>query len=307
MEADNKRTTVERMLLMRSVLFVPGSRPRMIENALRSPADVVILDLEDGVAPGEKDLARRHVVQAIENGLPGHPKVFVRVNAMSTDLFPLDLEAAVRPGPLGICVPKCENSEDLAEFERFIAEEEVRKGIAPGSLQLMPFIESAKSLLHCAEIAAGSAHAAALAFGAEDYLADLEVPRTDEGRELNYPRSVLAVAARAAGVHAIDGIYTAIHDEEGLRRDCANARRIGMTGKQALHPAQLAPINETFSPAVSEVMEATKIVEAFEKATGEGSGVVMVDGRFVDRPVVIRAQRLLEKARMLLDRHRQEA
>ncbi len=300
-----RSATLEHTLLMRSVMFVPGSRPRMIEKALRSAADVVILDLEDGVAPAEKELARTHTAAAVATGFPDHPKVFIRVNGMGTGLFGADLEAVVRPGPCGLCMPKCETPQDLVAFEKVLVEVERKRAMTQGTLLIMPFIESAKSLLSSATIASASARVAALAFGTEDYLADLEIARTDDGKELDYPRSVLAVAARAAGIHAIDGIYTVIRDEEGLKRDCAAARSAGMTGKQALHPAQLAPINEIFSPAVSEVMEATRIVEAFEKATQEGSGVVVVDGRFVDRPIVVRAQRLLEKARVMLDRHRQ--
>ena len=289
------------MQLLRSLMFVPGHRPRMVQRALGvgefvpSALDVAILDLEDGVPPDEKDRARASIAAAL--GLPSGgegPARYVRVNrdARARDA---DLAAVLCPGLDGIVAPKIDRPDEVAELARDLDEREDAAGMARGSIRLVPSIESAQGLLEARAIAACTDRVIALLFGAEDFARDLGLPaeREAEAAELLYARSAVVVAAVAAGRQAIDGIWPNVTDADGLRRDALQARRLGFVGKSLIHPGQIETINEVFSPSAAEVAYARRVIDAFEGAQRKGLGAVALDGKLLDQPVVERARRTL--------------
>jgi citrate lyase beta subunit len=271
----------------------------MIPKAAASGADAIILDLEDAVAPHDKPAARRTVADALEGvlaGAPSHLAVFVRVNALGSGLTDEDLHGAARPRLDGVCLPKYETAADVQAMAARLLATEDRLGIPRGRLRLLVLVETARGVVEAAAIARESPRTYGIVFGAEDFTADAGLVRTREGGELTAARTAVSVAAHAAGVEPIDGIFADFRDEAGLVADTAEARRLGYTGKTLIHPAQIAPVHRVFAPAADQIAKARRIVEAFERATAEESGVVVVDGAMVDRPVVLRAQRLLARA-----------
>lgn len=282
--------------VLRSLLFVPGHRHDMVPKASASGADAIILDLEDAVAPREKAAARRVVAEALEGSLPGRLAVFVRVNSLGSGLVDEDLRGAARARLDGICLPKCEAPADVEAMAARLLLAEDRLQIPRGRLRVLALVETARGVLEAAAIARQSARICGLVFGAEDFTADAGLVRTRAGAELTPARAAVAIAAHAAGVDPIDGIFADFRDEAGLIADTTEARRLGYTGKTLIHPAQIAPVHRVFAPDPDDVAKARRIVEAFQRATTAESGVVVVDGAMVDRPVVLRAQQLLARA-----------
>jgi citrate lyase subunit beta/citryl-CoA lyase len=289
------------MQLLRSLMFVPGHRPRMVERALGlgefepSLLDVAILDLEDGVPPDEKDRARAAIAAVLgRRSSGGGPARYVRVNR-GPAARDADLAAILRAGLEGIVAPKIDHPDEIAALARELDGRENAAGIARGSIRLVPSIESARGLLEAPAIAARSDRVIALLFGAEDFARDLGLPaeREAEAAELLYARSAVVVAAIASGRQAIDGIWPDVTDGDGLRRDAVQARRLGFVGKSLIHPAQIETVNEIFSPSVAEVSYAGRVVDAFEEARSKGEGAVALDGKLLDQPIVERARRTL--------------
>jgi citrate lyase subunit beta / citryl-CoA lyase len=286
---------------LRSLMFVPGHRPRMIERALGlgefapSQLDVAILDLEDGVPPAEKPNARGAVAAAlgVDLGKNGAGR-YVRVNA-EADLRAADLAAIVRAGLDGIVAPKVANPSDITALAHDLPERESAAGVARGSLRIIASIESARGLLEAPAIAASSERVIALLFGAEDFALDLGLParREAEAADLLYARSAVVVAAVAAGKAAIDGIWPDLEDEDGLKRDALTARRLGFSGKSLIHPGQIAAVNQIFSPSADEIEHARRVVAAFDEGSKRGDGAVALNGTLLDPPIVERARRTL--------------
>lgn len=282
--------------MLRSLLFVPGHRHDMIQKAAAGAADAMILDLEDGVAPGEKATARSTVAAALDGPLPDRLVVLVRVNGTGSGLLDADLRVAARPRMNGVCLPKCETPADVQSLSVRLLAVEDRLGMSRGRLRILALVETARGVLNAAAIARESTRAWGLVFGAEDFTADAGLARTREGAELAPARAAVSLAAHAAGAEAIDGIFADFRDEAGLLADTAEARRLGYTAKTVIHPAQIAPVHRVLAPAADEVARARRIVEAFERAAAAGSGIVVVDNAMVDRPVAVRAQRVLARA-----------
>lgn len=282
--------------VLRSLLFVPGHRREMIGKAAAAGADAIILDLEDGVAPGEKEAARRTVAAALDGSLPEHLVVFVRVNSTGSGLLDADLRDAARARMDGVCLPKCDGPADIQSLAARLLNVEDRLGLPRGRLRILALVETARGVLQAPAAARESPRVWGLVFGAEDFTADAGLPRTREGTELGAARTAVGLAASAAGVEAIDGIFADFRDEPGLAADTAEARRLGYTGKTVIHPAQIAPVHRVLAPAAAEVAKARRIVDAFARAEAAGSGIVVVDGAMVDRPVAVRAQRVLARA-----------
>jgi citrate lyase subunit beta/citryl-CoA lyase len=288
---------------MRSLMFVPAHRERMVERALglgefgASELDVAILDLEDGVPPAAKDEARRLIAEVLGHASRdgGGPSRFVRIRRALSDDGAGDLDAVVRPGLAGVMASKVRRPDEIDWIaERLDALERDAK-IAHGTLRIIPSIESAAAILEAPRIAKASDRIAGLAFGSEDFALDLGLPTTREGEaaDLLYARSATVVAAVSAGKLAFDGIWPDIKDAAGLRADTLRARRLGFAGKTLIHPDQIAVVNEIFSPTAAEVEEARRVVRAFDEALGRGEGAVALDGRMLDAPVVDRARRVL--------------
>jgi len=290
-------------LPMRSLMFVPAHRERMIERALglgefgSSELDVAILDLEDGVPPAAKDDARRRIADVLARASRdgGGPTRFVRIRRAASDEGAGDLEAVVRPGLAGIMAPKVRQPDEVVWIaERLDALERGAK-IPHATVRIIPSIESAGALIEAPRIAMASDRVAGIAFGSEDFALDLGLPTKREGEaaDLLYARSATVVAAVSAGKLAFDGIWPDIKDGVGLRADALRARRLGFAGKTLIHPDQIAVVNEIFSPTAAEVEEARRVVHAFDDAVTRGDGAVALDGRMLDAPVVDRARRVL--------------
>ena len=281
------------MELYRSFIFVPGNRENMLERAKSFKADVIMVDLEDSVPPGEKvsarDMAKDWVPALCRQG----QRVMVRVNSLDTGLTRSELETLVSPDLYGISLGKVESKWNIRDVDRMLYAIEPLAGVEPGSTKVVAWAETASALVDARDIADSSQRVIALAFGAEDFTNDMGIERSDSGDEVQVPRSLVPVAARAANVASLDSPFVAFQDPEALRADAQKARQMGFTGKHAIHPAQLDIINEVFSPAPDEVAYARRIMDAWGKAEAEGRGSLALDGRMVDVPVVKRAQNLL--------------
>ena len=284
------------MELIRSVIFVPGNRPNMLERALEFAADVVMVDLEDSVPPAEKVNAREVAKEWVPKLRRQGRRVMVRVNSLDTGLTYDELAAIIGPDLSGISIGKSESMWDLRETERIVTELESAAGLEAGHIKLIPWIENARAVLSAREMAASSSRIIAVAFGAEDYTDDMGVQRTDTGEEVRFARSMVAVAARAANVGSLDSPFVQFRDAEALRQDAQVARQMGYTGKFAIHPSQIDIINQAFSPSAEEVEYARQVVAAWSHAEAEGRGSVALEGRMIDVPVVRRAQNLLATA-----------
>ncbi len=290
------------MDLLRSLIFVPGNRPNMLEKARSFDADVIVADLEDSVPPGEKVNARE-IVARLAPSLSGRGrKVMVRLNSLDTGLTRDELSAVVGPHLYGVSIGKGESALDVRECHRLVDVAEAQAGLEPGTLKLVPWIENARAVMAVGEMAAASDRVVALAFGAEDYTDDMGIRRTDEGQEVYLPRAMVAIAARAAGLPALDSPYVRYQDPEGLRRDVGLVRGLGYRGKFAIHPAQIDIINEMFSPSPQELEYARRVVQVWEEAELAGMGSTSLDGNMIDVPVVKRARNLLALAREMAGR-----
>jgi citrate lyase subunit beta/citryl-CoA lyase len=278
-------------------MFVPSNRPNMVQKAIGVPADVIVLDLEDSVPPPEKAAARETVRASIETLAAAGKTVHVRINNLDTKLTRDDLAAVISPGLKALLYPKAQSAQEIRDLDVLIREREYHtEGITPGDTALIPMIETAKAVLRCEDIATASSRIIGLAEGGEDYCADLGIPRTKEGRELDHIRSVMIHVCIAFGLRPLDGIYADLGDEAGLRADAAYARSIGMKGKYVVHPEQVGPVNEVFSPTEAELTAARRIVTEFDAAIAAGHGTVRIAGQMVDIPVVNRARDLIAYA-----------
>jgi citrate lyase subunit beta/citryl-CoA lyase len=280
----------------RSWLFVPGNSVRYLEKALACEADVLLVDLEDGVQPTEKEAARDRVAEYLSTATD---KVrFVRVNAEGTGLLAGDLDAVVLPGIAGICLPKAESTADVDQLSARIDELEHERGIDTGSVRILAAIESARGLLAAPAIAAANPRIAGLMFGAEDFALDLGLlaNRQQEAANLSFARSSIVVAAVSAGVIAVDGVFPRLDDESGLIADTRRSRDLGFSGKATFSPRQLPLIHSVFQPASEEIDFSRRVVAAFEAALEHSAGAAIVDGQLVDLPIVMRARRVLHLA-----------
>jgi citrate lyase subunit beta/citryl-CoA lyase len=274
----------------------------MIDKALGLNSDAVMLDIEDGVAPAEKETARKLIARALSPKPEGSgPARFVRINAIGHARMKDDLDAVVRPGLDGLVLPKVDTPEEIAQVDGILREREPALKIAPGSVKFLVAIESPKGLLNAPAIAACSARVMGLMFGAEDFGREIGLPTAREGeaRDMLHARSAMVIAAASAHVQAVDGVWVDLKDAQGLLTFARQSRRLGFTGMSLIHPSQIDPINSVFSPAPEEVEYAERVVQAFEEANARGDGSIALGGQLIDRPIVERARRTLELARML--------
>jgi citrate lyase subunit beta/citryl-CoA lyase len=282
--------------LRRSRLYLPGSEPKYYINAFLHAPDAVILDLEDSVHPGEKDAARilvRNTLRAVDFG---SCERMVRINQLPLGLE--DLAEIVGESPDLILIPKVEEPEQIREADRMISDIKARTGIIR-TIWIMPILESALGIENAFEVATASENVAALTIGLEDYTADLGVVKTTEGRETQYARSRVVNAARAAGVQAIDSVFSDVADMEALRQWAEASRALGFEGMGCIHPGQIRVVHEAFQPTAVEIEKARKVVAAFEDAQSRGLAVVSLGSKMIDPPVVQRALKLVERARAM--------
>jgi len=270
------------MFLLRTMLFVPGNNMRMLHKAGTLDADAIIIDLEDAVPMEDKETARVFVRDGIEIACKGGSMVFVRVNGLTTGLTGQDLEESVCEGLNGIVLPKAESKRDILEVEAILERIEKQKALRVGSIVILPILETAKGVLNAAEVAFAGKRVAGLSFGAVDFTRDLGVKLSKEGVELSYPRAYIALVARAAGISAVDTVFIDIIDREGLIRDSKAAKQLGFCGKLLVHPNQIQPVNEVFSPTQQEVEYCKRVVAAFKEAQARGAGAISIDGKMID-------------------------
>ena len=289
------RTTTR---LRRSFLFVPGSEERKLAKAAGLGADAVILDLEDGVATARKAEARAQIRTLLQAQNGREIEWLIRLNGFSTSYFEADLEASVLAGPDALVIPKVNSPDMLLQVDAHLTEAEHAAAIPFGTFKLFALIESAQGILYAPAIATATPRLLGLMLGHVDLCADLGIPAARAGEGIiSHARCQLVLAARAAGVDAVDTIYLNIQDQEGLRAEAAEAAALGFVGKLAIHPAQLPVIHQAFTPSANRIQRAQRVLEAWRAAEAEGRGVCALDGDLIERPVVEGERRVLERAK----------
>ena len=285
--------------MRRSMLFLPGNNPNLLINGNCLGADAVIFDLEDAVSPAEKDAARILVRNTMRYMDFGTCERIVRINSIDTPYWKADVDAILPYRPDLILLPKTGTAEDVMIADAYIAEVERKLGFDENTVGLMPLIETALGVENAFSIASSCKRVRALFLGAEDLTADLQCKRTKEGREIEYARTRLVVAARAAGVDVYDTPFTDVNDDEGILADANLAKSLGFTGKAAISPRHVDTINQVFSPTLAEIDYAYEVLEAIALAKKCGKGAVSLYGKMIDAPIVARAEQTIAMAQAL--------
>ncbi len=275
----------------RSVLYMPGANERALEKAKGIPADALILDLEDAVAPDAKPEARERVCAAVQSGEYGAKELTIRINGLGTEWHEADLAAACAAGPDGIVVPKVNSAAEVARLV-----DAMEAAGAPEHTRLWAMLETPVAILHAEEIATASARLAVLIMGTNDLAKELHAEHVPGRAPLLFGLQACLTAARLADKVILDGVYNDIKDDDGFRAECVQGRQFGFDGKTLIHPSQVEPCNEVFAPSDDEVASSREIIAAFEEAQAEGRGVVTVNGRMIENLHVDNARRILAVA-----------
>jgi citrate lyase subunit beta/citryl-CoA lyase len=282
--------------LRRTMMFLPASNPGMVKDAYIYGADSIMFDLEDAVAVTEKDSARFLIYNALKTVDYGSAELVVRVNGLDTPFGREDIEAVVRAGVHVVRLPKTERKEDIHAVEAVIEEVERKCGREVGSTKMMAAIESPIGVINAYEIATASKRLVAIALGAEDYVTNMKTKRYPNGMELLGARSQIIIAARAAGIYAIDTVYTEVDNEEGFRNEVELIKQLGFDGKSVINPRQIKPVHEIYTPTPEEIKKSIAVVNAAKEAEEKGLGVISLNGKMIDKPIVDRAERVLQLA-----------
>lgn len=282
--------------LRRTMLFCPASEPKMFINTPVYKPDCIIFDLEDAVALSEKDSARDLLCEAINSIDYQGIEIFVRVNPLYTPFGETDVREVVKAGVRNIRLPMCESKEDVKKLEELLEQIEKENNIELESVKIQCAIETPKGVMNSYEIATSSLRVVAISFGAEDFTRELGVDRTKEATELSFARYQVVLSAKAASVDAIDTVWADIKDMEGFIKEAQNAKTIGFSGKSCIHPAQVKEVHRIFTPSKEEVEKSIQIIEAAKEAEEKGLGVIQVNGKMVDVPVIKKAERILSLA-----------
>ena len=285
--------------MRRSMLFLPGNTPNMLINGNCLGADAVIFDLEDAVSPNEKDAARILVRNTMRYMDFHGCEIIVRINSIDTAFWKQDIDAILPQQPGLILLPKTSSAADVLEADAYITSVEEKLGLAKNTVGLMPLIETALGVENAFAIASATKRVKALFLGAEDLTADLQCKRTKEGREIEYARTRLVVAARAAGVDVYDTPFTDVNDDEGIWTDATYAKSLGFTGKASISPRHVEVINSVFSPTQKDVDYAYEVMEAIALAEQQGKGAIALHGKMIDAPIVNRAKQTIAMAEAL--------
>jgi citrate lyase subunit beta/citryl-CoA lyase len=280
----------------RSVLYMPGANTRALEKARTLPADALIFDLEDAVAPDAKEAARSNVVAAAGSRAYGKREIVIRANGLTTSWGREDIIAAAGSGADAVLVPKLESAADVTAVVELLDE-----AGAPPSMAVWGMMETPRGILHAEEITSASPRLACLVMGTNDLVKDLRARHTPMRLPMMAALGIAMLAARANGLSILDGVYNDIQDAEGFRASCVQGLEMGFDGKTLIHPSQVEPCNEVFAPTSADLAMAEKIVAAFEQARAAGKGVVTVDGRMIENLHVEQAQRQLALARAIAE------
>lgn len=277
-------------------MFVPGNNAGMLKDAHIYGADSLMFDLEDSVSLHEKDTARFLVYQAIKTVDYQGTEIVVRINGLDTPHGRDDIEAVVRAGVDVVRLPKTETPQDIKDVEEVIEEVERKIGREIGSTKMMAAIESPLGAMSAYEIAKASKRLIGIAIGAEDYVTSMKTNRSPEGIELLGARSQIVMAARAAGIYALDTVFSDVDDEEGLVRETKLIKQLGFDGKSVINPRQIQTVHDIFTPSEKEIQKAIDVKKAIKEAEEKGSGVIALNGKMIDKPIVERAERVLNLA-----------
>ena len=279
--------------LRRTMMYVPGNNPGMLKDAHIYGADSIMFDLEDSVSINEKDSARFLVFNCLKSIDYEGIETVVRINGLDTPFGVEDLEAIVRAQPNIIRLPKTETAEDIMEVEKIIEKIEKEANIPVGKTKMMAAVESAIGVLNALSIAKSSKRLIGIAIGAEDFVTDMKTTRSPEGIELLAARSQIVLAARAAGIYALDTVYSDVDNEEGFEKEVRLIKQLGFDGKSIINPRQIDIVNKVYTPSQKDIDKSIRIINASKEAMKKGSGVVSLDGKMVDKPIIERAKRVL--------------
>lgn len=283
--------------LRRTMLFCPASNPKHLFTAMIYKPDCILFDLEDAVAYSEKEAARDLLVEALKVIDYEQCEVFVRINALSTEFGEDDVRQLVKAGLKRMRLPMCESAEDVKRLDELITEVEQQNGIEAGSVKVQCAIETPLGVHNSLDIARASDRVVSISFGAEDFTRTLGTDRTKEGRELFLARSTVVMNAKIAGVDAIDTVFSDVADTEGFKKEVEDAKNLGFAGKSCIHPSQVGIVHKIFTPSLEEIKKSLKIVKMSENSDIKNGGVIIVDGKMVDKPVIAKANRIIDLAR----------
>jgi len=278
----------------RSVLYMPGANARALDKSRTLPADALIFDLEDAVAPDAKGTARTQVIQAVEAGGYEKREIFIRTNGLNTPWGYDDLVAAATVGPDAVLLPKVESAETVRQAESVL----LSHG-APPEMAIWCMMETPRAMLHAEEIADASPRLGGLVMGTSDLAKDLQAQHTAMRLPLITALGLCILAARAARIAILDGVYLDLNDHEGFVDSCRQGAELGFDGKTLIHPKQLAPANEVFAPSEEELRLSRRIIDAYAEAEAQGKGVVLVDGKLIERLHVDHAKRVVALAKAI--------
>lgn len=295
MNIEQKQAALKQKI-RRSMLFVPGANAAMVSNSFIYAADSIMFDLEDSVALREKDTARLLVFHALQHPLYKEIETVVRVNALESEFGIKDLEFVVRAGVDIVRLPKTDSAQDVIDMEREITRIEQECGREVGSTGMLAAIESASGITNVVSIAKASPRLIGIALGAEDYVRNLRTERSPEGTELLFARCSILQAARAAGISAFDTVYSDANNEEGFLREASLIKQLGFDGKSLVNPRQIELLHNLFAPTQKELDHATKVIDAAEAAERQGLGVVSLNGKMIDSPIIERARLVVQRA-----------
>ncbi|MCX4638872.1 MULTISPECIES: HpcH/HpaI aldolase/citrate lyase family protein [Streptomyces] len=281
----------------RSVLYMPGANERALEKAKSLPADALILDLEDAVAPDAKADARKRVAAAAASGEYGYREVTIRVNGPGTAWHADDLRAAAEAGPDAVVVPKVDSADTVREVERAL-----EAAGAPDRTAIWAMVETPRAMLDARAVAAASERLTVLVMGTNDLAKELHAEHVPGRAPLLTGLSLALLAARDTGKAILDGVYNDVKNAEGFEAECVQGRQFGFDGKTLIHPSQVEPCNRAFAPSADQIAHARKVIDAFDEATREGRGVVTVDGRMIENLHVEDARRILAVAEAIAGR-----
>ncbi len=282
--------------LRRTMLYVPGNNAGMIRDAAIYQADSIMFDLEDSVSYREKDAARLLVFYSLRTLDFEGIETVVRINGLDTPYGREDIKAMVKARPFAIRLPKTETAQDVLDVQALIAVEEQKNGIPVGTTRMMAAIESPLGVLNAYAIATSSKRLIGIAIGAEDYVTSMKTSRSPDGIELMFARGMLVTAARAAGIGAFDTVYSDLNNEEGLRKEVELIKQLGFDGKSIISPRQISIVHDVFNPTPKQIANARMVLQAIEEARAKGSGVIALNGKMIDKPIVDRAMHTLDLA-----------
>ncbi|MFB8590180.1 citrate (pro-3S)-lyase subunit beta [Enterococcus casseliflavus] len=282
--------------LRRTMMFVPGANAAMLRDAPLYGADSVMFDLEDAVSLNEKDSARTLVHFALKTFDYSAIETVVRINGLDT-VGALDIEAMVLAGVNVIRLPKTETAQDIIDVAAVITQVEEENDLPVGTTKMMAAIESAEGVLNARDIATASERLIGIALGAEDYVTNMKTRRYPDGQELLFARSMILHAARAAGIAAIDTVFSDINDTDGFIAETTRIKQLGFDGKSVINPRQIPLVNGIYAPSKAEIQQAKEVIWAIREAESKGSGVISLNGKMVDKPIVERAERVIALAK----------